>query len=48
MQMYPGVYMVKGGLFRKFGFDIPPPRVQVFWRNAEEWEKPLEGVEVKQ
>ncbi|KZP03132.1 hypothetical protein FIBSPDRAFT_905249 [Athelia psychrophila] len=32
------------GLFRASGFDFPPPQLQLFWRNHEEWETSIEGV----
>jgi hypothetical protein len=42
----PQIAFLKGGLFAKSGVDLPPPGKQQFWRRAEKWEKPLEGVEL--
>ncbi|TID13327.1 hypothetical protein E6O75_ATG10187 [Venturia nashicola] len=36
---------VKGGLFTKAGFALPPPGAEIFWHRREKWEKPTEGVE---
>ncbi|KAK6835678.1 hypothetical protein RU639_001984 [Aspergillus parasiticus] len=33
---------VKTGLLAKSGVATPPPKVEVWWRRAEAWEKPLE------
>ncbi|KAE9379161.1 hypothetical protein N431DRAFT_397262 [Stipitochalara longipes BDJ] len=40
----PEISVLKGGLFAKFGVDLPPPGREQFWRRAEKWEKPHEGV----
>jgi hypothetical protein len=40
----PDNAFVKGGLFAKNGYVIPPAVLEVYWRNAERWEKPTEGV----
>jgi len=40
----PETAFLKGGLFAKSGVDLPPPGLQQFWRRAEKWEKPVEGV----
>ncbi|KZP31080.1 hypothetical protein FIBSPDRAFT_850067 [Athelia psychrophila] len=44
----PGVPFVKGGLFRALGFDVPPPQLQIFWKNHEEWETSIEGVALQE
>jgi hypothetical protein len=44
----PGNAYVKGGLFARSGFEIPPPGLQQFWRSCEKWEEPLEGVRLVQ
>ncbi|KAF8864202.1 hypothetical protein BDZ45DRAFT_797701 [Acephala macrosclerotiorum] len=41
---HPQRAFLKGGLFAKFGFDLPAPGREQFWRRAEKWEKPREGV----
>jgi hypothetical protein len=40
----PEIAFLKGGLFVKFGVDLPAPGREQFWRRAEKWEKPHEGV----
>jgi len=40
----PEIAFLKGGLFAKFGVDLPAPGREQFWRRAEKWEKPHEGV----
>lgn len=35
---------VKGGLFRKFGVDLPRPVLQLFMRRREAWEEGIEGI----
>jgi hypothetical protein len=40
----PEISVLKGGLFAKFGVDLPAPGREQFWRRAEKWEKPHEGV----
>jgi hypothetical protein len=42
----PDIAFVKGGLFAKNGYEIPPATVEQFWRNAEQWEKPGEGMQI--
>lgn len=42
----PDSAFVKGGLFAKSGVELPPAVVEQFWRNAEKWEKPVEGAQV--
>lgn len=42
---HPEKAFVKGGLFRKFGFDLPRPVLQLFMRRRETWEKGIEGIE---
>lgn len=32
------------GPFAKSGFALPFPVLEQFWRRAESWEKPVEGV----
>jgi hypothetical protein len=41
---YPKNVYVKGGLFRKFGVDLPRPGVQLFMRRRENWEVEIEGI----
>jgi hypothetical protein len=40
----PQISVLKGGLFAKFEIDLPAPGREQFWRRAEKWEKPHEGV----
>jgi hypothetical protein len=40
----PETAFLKGGLFAKFGVDLPAPGREQFWRRAEKWEKPHGGV----
>jgi len=40
----PEISVLKGGLFAKFGIDLPAPGREQFWRRAEKWEKTHEGV----
>jgi hypothetical protein len=40
----PEAAFLKGGLFAKFGVGLPAPGKEQFWRRAEKWEKPHEGV----
>ncbi|CZR54368.1 uncharacterized protein PAC_04252 [Phialocephala subalpina] len=40
----PETAFLKGGLFAKFGYGLPAPGREQFWRRAEKWEKPREGV----
>lgn len=40
----PDNTFVKGGLFRKFGVDLPKPALQLFVRRRESWEVGIEGV----
>jgi len=42
----PGTAFVKGGLFKKFGVDIPKPNYEVFVRNKEDWEEVRQGLQV--
>lgn len=44
----PGIAFVKGGLFCESGFNLPPPKVQMFWRNHEEWETSMDGVALQE
>lgn len=37
----PDVAYVKTGVLAKSGMDLPPPRVQAWWRRAEAFEKPF-------
>ena len=41
---HPETAFLKGGLFAKFGVDLPLPGLQLWMRRAEKWEKPLEGI----
>lgn len=34
---------VKGGIFRKFGVELPKPVAQIFMKNKLNWEEPLSG-----
>ncbi|KFY63694.1 hypothetical protein V496_03795 [Pseudogymnoascus sp. VKM F-4515 (FW-2607)] len=34
---------VKGGIFRKFGVELPKPVAQIFMNNKLSWEEPLSG-----
>jgi hypothetical protein len=45
---HPEISFLKGGLFVKSGVDLPRPGRQQFWRRAEKWEVPLEGVDLFQ
>jgi hypothetical protein len=40
----PDKAFVKGGLFRKFGVDLPRPVLQLFMRRREAWERGVEGI----
>ena len=42
---FPDNAFVKGGLFKKFGVDLPKPWKQLFTRRRETWETRMEGVE---
>lgn len=42
----PDVAFLKGGLFVASGLALPPIGRHVYWRRAEKWEVPGEGVEV--
>lgn len=44
----PGLAFVKGGLFVASGIEMPKPGLDIFWKRAEKWEKPVEGALVKQ
>ena len=44
----PGLAFVKGGLFVASGVEMPKPGLEIFWKRAEKWEKPVEGALVKQ
>lgn len=37
----PSVAYVKTGVLAKSGMDLPPPKVQAWWRRAEVFEKPF-------
>jgi hypothetical protein len=41
---HPETTYLKAGPFEKFGFALPPPVHEQFWRRSEAWEKPFEGV----
>jgi hypothetical protein len=41
---HPENAFLKGGLFAQFGVGLPPPGKEQFFRRAEIWEKPHEGV----
>ncbi|KAG0650019.1 hypothetical protein D0Z07_3896 [Hyphodiscus hymeniophilus] len=40
----PSNTFVKGGLFKKFGVNLPEPWAQLFVRRREPWEVGIEGV----
>ena len=40
----PEMTFLKAGPFAESGFALPPPVYEQFWRRAEVWEKPFEGV----
>jgi hypothetical protein len=40
----PEKAFVKGGLFRKFGVDLPRPVLQLSMRRRETWESGIEGI----
>jgi len=42
----PDTALLKGGLFKKHGFDLPMPVRQVFTRRCEKWETLFPGIEV--
>ena len=44
LEIQPGTAFVKGGLFRKFGIDLPKPGLALWWRRHEAWETDIEGV----
>ena len=44
VKQHPETAFLKGGLFAQFGVDLPPPGREQFWRRAEKWEKPHEGI----
>jgi hypothetical protein len=46
VSMKPDTAVLKGGLFKKHGFDLPPPARQVFTRRCEKWETLVPGIEV--
>ena len=41
---HPERTFLKAGPFAKSGFALPPPVHEQFWRRAEAWEKPVEGL----
>lgn len=41
-----GLAFVKGGLFKKFGVEIPKPNFEVFLRNKEPWYETVGGVTI--
>jgi hypothetical protein len=41
---HPENVFLKGCLFAQFGVGLPPPGKEQFFRRAEIWEKPHEGV----
>ena len=38
----PKLAFVKGGLFVASGIGMPKPGLDIFWKRAERWEKPVE------
>jgi len=40
----PDNTFVKGGLFKKFGVELPKPWKQLFTRRREFWETGMDGV----
>jgi hypothetical protein len=43
MDLNPTIAFVKGGLFKKFGVDLPKPGLQLWIIRAEPWETLMEG-----
>ncbi|KAH8821319.1 Mss4-like protein [Xylogone sp. PMI_703] len=43
-KLTPGVLYVKGSVFRKSGFELPPPNCEAWTRNCEKWESLTPGV----
>jgi hypothetical protein len=41
---HPEMTYINVGLFAKSGFALPIPVLEQFWKGAESWEKPFEGV----
>jgi len=41
---HPEMTYINVGPFAKSGFALPFPVLEQFWRRAESWEKPVEGV----
>jgi hypothetical protein len=41
----PDNTFVKGGLFKKFGVNLPKPALQLFVRRREPWEVGMKGVQ---
>jgi hypothetical protein len=42
----PDTAFLKGGLFKKFGFDLPQPVQQQWTRRCEKWETLVPGIKV--
>jgi hypothetical protein len=41
---HPEMTYINVGPFAKSGFALPIPVLEQFWKGAESWEKPFEGV----
>jgi hypothetical protein len=46
VQENSGIAYVKGGLFKKFGVELPEPIYEVYVRNKEDWEQVKQGCTV--
>jgi hypothetical protein len=42
----PDIVFLKSGVFAKLGVPLPAPGLQLWWRRAEKWEHPVEGVKL--
>jgi hypothetical protein len=42
----PDTAFLKGGLFKKSGFDLPQPVQQQWTRRSEKWETLIPGIKV--
>jgi hypothetical protein len=46
LAMRPDTAFLKGGLFKKLGFDLPQPVQQQWTRRCEKWETLMPGIKV--
>jgi hypothetical protein len=44
LKILPDTAFVKGGLFKKFGVDLPKPGLQICYRRREAWEMEIQVV----